>query len=128
MALIPAFPDATVVPIVLRQGATYQRDYTWFPNGAAADLTGMTIRAKVRPDFASAPTMTFECSLVDAANGKFRIRATPTLIATIPVPANTPSTARMFSGGGYDIEIEDSAGTILRIIEGDVSVSREATV
>lgn len=127
MALLPAFPDPVNVSLTLRQGATFQRDFTWKIGGVGVDITGATVRGKVRPDFATAPTLTLTCTLVDAANGKFRVKATPTDIATIPVPSDTPVGSRLFSAGQWDVEIQDTAGDVVRIIEGDASVSREAT-
>jgi hypothetical protein len=43
------------------------------------------------------------------------------------VPGGLAANLREFDGGFWDVEIEDSAATIVRLIEGTVTVSREAT-
>jgi len=127
MALLPASIDATFQAITLSQGATWEYRFVWMIDGAPVDLTGMTVRAKVRPDFTTSPSLTFTCTLVDAVNGAFKVATTPAAIASIPVPGGLAANLREFDGGFWDVEIEDSAATIVRLIEGTVTVSREAT-
>lgn len=127
MALIPAFPDPIIVPITLKKGATFYRKFTWELGDSPVDISLMTIRAKVRTDFLTAPVLTFTCTPLDAPNGQFSIEATVADIAALPVPSDLPASTRTWDSGDWDCELEDTAGRVVRLIEGEVTGSREVT-
>ncbi len=128
---LPALPIPATLNVVLRRGSDFRQRCTLRTSvgGTPVDLTGLTLRAKVRPDLAdaTAPTLTFTVSVVGAAvDGTFDILATPAQIASITTPSGVPQNVRTFDAGFWDLEITD--GTLTgRFLEGSVTVSREAT-
>lgn len=125
---LTAIPNqAGVFDIVLNQGADYQAIATIKLGGIPIDLTGITPRAKVRPDFVSATILTLTCAVYGSpANGQVIVSATPALIAAI-TPPSAPTTQREIPIGEWDLELTD--GTLTgRFLQGNVTLSREATI
>ena len=126
----PGVLEPGTLNIVLRRGSDFRHDFavTATAGGAAVDLTGCTIAAKTKADFAAAPLLTFTFTAISLAGGTFRITATPAQIATAyPRPGGLPATQRTWDGGVWDLEITDGTSTT-RAIEGTVTISDEATV
>lgn len=124
---LPATPnEATGYDITLNQGADFRLIVTVKQGGVACDLTGITPRAKIRPDFTAATILTMTCSIIaPATNGQVLIAATPAQIATI-TPPTAPAGQREIAIGFWDLELDDGA-LVGRFLEGNVTLSREAT-
>ncbi len=112
-------------PITIEQGATYSKTFTWKDSsGVAKPLTDCTLRMMIRRDFEdAAPLLSLTSnppaglSIVGApANGQFRIDITAVQTA-----------AMVFSEAKYDLEVQDAVGTVVRLLEGTITLSREVT-
>jgi hypothetical protein len=83
---------------VLEQGATFNRILTVQENGSAMDLTGYSVASKFRSTHDSSTVVgTFTCTISNA------------------------------SGGVITMEITSGAGTVTRLMEGQVTVNPEVT-
>lgn len=113
--------------IVIEQGATFFQRYTWEDDlGAGIPLTTHTIRMMVRETHdATSAIVSLTSSpaagivITDAPNGKFEVTIDATTTAAITQEC-----------GVYNIEIEDSStspNTVTRLIEGDVTITPDAT-
>jgi len=117
--ITPAREDITIY-----QGATYFRRYTWKTGDPAApvDLTGASIRMQVRTHKESATALLSVSTdaggitITDAANGEFAVRVEAIDTDDLEFPK-----------GVYDIEIEMPDGTVNRLVEGAVTLSRQVT-
>lgn len=118
--ITPATEDITIY-----QGATFFRRYTWKTGDPAApvDLTGASIRMQVRTHKESETALltvsngtSGGVTITDAANGEFTVRVEA---------ADTDDLE--FPRGVYDIEIEMPDGTVNRLVEGAVTLSRQVT-
>jgi len=102
--------------LVVEQGATFSRTVTVSNSGTPVNLTGKTLRGKLRrrpTDVAAAAD--FTTAITNAAGGVF----------TISLAATTTSGLRA-EDHYYDIELVDGA-TVTRLLEGTVYVSFEVT-
>lgn len=106
----------------IEQGATLLKPIVWKDStGAAVNLTGYTARMQVRQN-ASAEEVLLELS---TANSKISI--TP-LTGTITMIFSAATTAAIdWKRGKYDLELISPDGTVTRLIEGEITVSREIT-
>lgn len=118
--------------ITLEQGATFDLPLRYrTPAGVPVDLTGYTARMQVRESPASAVFVEFNSTLTsngfillsgasedreDGANGNVRLFMTAANSAALP----------RFSGR-YDLELQDSAGYVTRLLEGQFRVEPEIT-
>ena len=103
--------------IVLDQGTTFLT-YLALTNtdGSILNLTGYTARGQIRKWYTSNSYTTFTISITQPTDGYINLALT----------ANT--TANMEPGRYvYDIEAIDGAGSIIRVIEGIVTVTPEVT-
>lgn len=119
------------VKLVIYQGATYWKEWIWKDaNEDPINLTNYTARMQIREEVDSEEVLleilssgTSEKKLYiggkvedDPTNGKYGIWMDASVTAAIT-----------FESGVYDIELEDSAGYVRRIMEGKVQVSPEVT-
>lgn len=117
--ITPAHED-----IIIYQGATYFRRYTWKTGDPATpvDLTGATLRMQVRETkHSDIPLLSLSTggsgiTVTDAANGKFTVRAEA-----------AQTDALSFTTGVYDLEIKLADGTVTRLVEGSATLSRQVT-
>lgn len=102
---------------ILEQGATFSRRLTVEENNSALNLTGYTGRAQMRSTHdSSSIALSFTVAVSDATNG------------ILSMSASATSTAGLTPGQYvYDVEIESSAGTVTRLLEGTVTVNPEVT-
>jgi hypothetical protein len=102
--------------LVVEQGATFARTCTILNNGTAVNLTGKTLRGKLRrkPTDASAAA-DFTIAVTNAAGGVFTLGLSATTTATMVAEPHF-----------YDIELVDGA-TVTRLMEGTAYVSFEVT-
>lgn len=119
--------SAGVHDITIDQGATFQLTLTVTSNGSAVHLgTGASARMQVRAN----PTT--DVKLLDLTSGAGDITLTPASgIVVITVAASV--TAAMTSGGVYDLEVifgtggARDSGTVLRLLQGNATLSTEVT-
>ena len=118
--------------ITLEQGATFDLPLRYrAPSGNAVNLTGYTARMQVREAPASAVIVEFNSALTangfilmsgsasdreDGENGNLRVFMTAANTAALP-----RTSAR------YDLELRDSSGYVIRLIEGQFRVEPEIT-
>jgi hypothetical protein len=118
--------------ITLEQGATFDLPLHYRdPQGVPIDLTGYSARMQVREAPASALFVEFNSALTargfillngdpqdreDGQNGNVRLFMTS---------ANTAALARF--AGRYDLELTDSSGYTIRLLEGQFRVEPEIT-
>lgn len=106
----------------IEQGATLLKPIVWKDStGSPVNLTGYTAKMQVRQSVSSSDVL-LEMSTV---NG--RISITP-LTGTITLIFSATLTAAItWSRGKYDLELTSNDGTVTRLIEGQISVSKEIT-
>jgi hypothetical protein len=101
----------------LEQGSTFSRVITVQENSAAMDLSGYTARMQMRSTHdSSTVTLSFTASVTDATGGQITLSSSATTTAGIEEGIYV-----------YDLEIESSAGTVTRLMEGQVTVTPEVT-
>lgn len=108
--------------LIIQQGSVYLHVFSYVDSvGAAKNLTGFTARMQIRkkitsatPEYDSATGN--DITITDAVNGKITL--------VIPTAVTALFT---FSSGFYDIEIVDSSGEATRILQGEVTLSKEVT-
>jgi len=102
----------------LDQGADFVLEMIMKEDGAVKDLSGYSARAQMRKTKDSTEvTATFTCSVVDPSAGKIRMSMTNATTGAI--------TAGVYF---YDLEIfTDSDAFVLRLIQGQATVTREIT-
>tara|TARA_R110002020_G_scaffold158475_1_gene341636 strand:- start:390 stop:725 length:336 start_codon:yes stop_codon:yes gene_type:complete len=102
---------------ILEQGATFTRTLTVKENNSAMNLSGYSVASKMRSTHDSSTVVgTFTCTISNASGG----------VITMNMTANT--TSAIEEGiYVYDIEITSSAGTVTRLMEGNVTVNPEVT-
>ncbi len=102
---------------VLEQGATFNRILTVQENGSAMNLTGYSVASKFRSTHDSSTVVgTFTCTISDASAGQITMTMTNSTTAAIEEGIYV-----------YDLEITSSAGTVTRLMEGQVTVNPEVT-
>jgi hypothetical protein len=106
----------------IEQGATLLKPIVWKDSvGAAVNLTGYTAKMQVRQN-ASSDEILLELS---SANNKIAITS---LTGTITLIFSAATTAAIdWKRGKYDLELTSADGTVTRLIEGEITVSREIT-
>lgn len=106
----------------LEQGATFSRDIVYKDaNGAIVNLTGYSARMQIRVFKDSS------AALLSATtqNGKITVDGAAGKISVVIAPSDT--NALDFDKAVYDLEIESASGTVVRLLEGIVSFSKQVT-
>jgi hypothetical protein len=109
---------AGTLDLIIEQGATFTRTVT-----VSMDLTGYSARMQVRaPKGAST-------KLIDLTSPAGGIVITPgALTSTLLITISASATAALnFKDAVYDLEIESGAGKVIRLLEGEVTLSLEVT-
>ena len=102
---------------ILEQGATFNRILTVQEDGSAMNLTGYSAASKFRLTHDSSTVVgTFTCTISDASAGEITMQMTNSTTAAIEEGIYV-----------YDLEITNSAGTVTRIMEGNITVNPEVT-
>ena len=102
---------------ILEQGATFTRTLTVKENNSAMNLTGYSGAAKMRSTHDSSTVVgTFTCTISNASGGVITMQMTNSTTAAIEEGVYV-----------YDIEITSGAGTVTRLMEGNVTVNPEVT-
>jgi hypothetical protein len=113
---------AATTDFLIEQGATFRREILYKDSaGAVINLTGYTARMQVRRSKSSSTV------LLDMTTANLRLVITPAEgKIVIDLPATLTATFT-WPRGVYDLEIESSGGVVTRLLEGEVSISREVT-
>lgn len=107
--------------LCIAQGATFQKVITWKSNGTLVDLTGYTARSQIRAT-ADAATPLIELT---TANGRITLG---NAAGTITLTISASDTAALTAGRGvYDLELVAANGTVTRLLQGVVTISRNIT-
>ena len=102
---------------ILEQGATFTRTLTVQENNSAMNLTGYSVASKMRSTHDSSTVVgTFTCTISNASGGVITMQMTNSTTAAIEEGVYV-----------YDIEITSGAGTVTRLMEGNVTVNPEVT-
>lgn len=121
--------SAGKLDIHIEQGATFTQIFQLFDSSNdVISIAGATIRGKVKRDLDSADTLlTFTGSLVnDGSDGQGQVVATAAETAALTLDSS-PAGERTLTEAVYDIEVEQTDGTVLRVLEGTALISPEAT-
>jgi predicted Zn-dependent protease len=104
---------AIYVDIQIDQGSTFSMNLRADDvNGASYNLTGYSVRAQARRNYASTAYWSFTGNVTDALKGAIAISMT------------AAQTAALKSGRYvYDVEIYNNSGIVVRIAEGQVEVT-----
>jgi hypothetical protein len=118
--------------ITLIEGSTFDRVVTLTDqaSSAAIDISGATITAKIKPDYASTTTLaTFTCSLVnDGTDGKFRMYMSAQTTAALTDNWEGAQKSRDVPRYGvYDLKISWDTDTVKQYLYGTVTLSREVS-
>lgn len=108
--------------ITIEQGATFVLPITWKDgNDTPVNLTGYTARMQVR-QFKDSPTalvnLTTENAGIVLGGALGTVTVTITATATAALPAVE---------GFYDLELIASTGTVVRLLQGAATISKEVT-
>jgi len=114
--------------IDMYQGATFKLDLELKDSaGAAINLTGATIRGKMRKTASNATVIAdFVCPVVSAVAGTATVGLTAATTAAI-VADNSDKADRTVTNFAYDIEYVDSGGLVTRILQGIINFYPEVT-
>jgi hypothetical protein len=109
--------SAAVRDLTLEQGATYAEAFAVSQGGVAVNLTGGTIAAQLRVGYDDA-TAVASCTpaITNAAGGLFTL--------TLSAAATAALSARAYV---YDVTLTRADATVLRLVQGTVTVSPRVT-
>lgn len=112
--------------ITIEKGATFSTTFTWSTKDAQnvitpIDLTTWSARAQMREEHESTLPVV---SLTSALAGGIVLGAQGTIAITIGA---TATAAVPIDKGVWDIELEDSLGNVIRLLEGKVTFKPEVT-
>ena len=101
----------------LEQGATFSRILTLQEDSAAMNLAGYSVASKFRSTHDSSTVAgTFTCTISDASNGKITISMTNSATSSVEEGIYV-----------YDLEITSGAGSVTRVLQGNITVTPEVT-
>lgn len=113
-------PETGQHNIEIKQGCTFALLIALAqPSGAPLDLTGCTLRSECR-DVSGTLICTFAVTVTDAAAGEISMNLTATATSAL-TPTATNSHV-------YDLKMVDSLGSVSRILQGGVMISRGVTL
>lgn len=108
--------------ILIEQGATFRLNLTWRDaNGVLVDLTNWSARMQIRESINDAEAVV---DLSSPSAGIVLGGTAGTITVTIPAAQTAALAIRR---GVYDLEVQDSAGNVTRLLQGAVEVSPEVT-
>lgn len=118
--------------LALVQGQTLSLSCAATQGGVAYPFTGYSIRGKIRRRFTDAASLVdLTVTITDILGGLFTVELTAAQTAaltldTATLPAGALN-ARDNTIGVFDVEIYDGSGVVIRILQGAVTLSQEAT-
>lgn len=115
-------PQAGKLNLVIEQGTTFNPVLTYSDSGNnPIDLTGFTARMQIR---ASRTAAAFIHELT-TGNGGITLGGVAGTIALLI--SDTDTAAFTFKTAVYDLELISAGGIVTRLLEGSVTLSKEAT-
>ena len=106
----------------IEQGTTLLKPIVWKDSsGTPVNLTGYTAKMQVRKS-ASSDEVLLELS---NTNGRITLGTSNGTITLVFSPATT--SAITWSRGKYDLELTSGSGVVTRLLEGEITVSKEIT-
>ena len=113
----------TQVELVIEQGATFRRTFTWLTGtpSAPVNLTGYSARMQIRKTTASSAVY----ATLTSANGGIVLGGAAGTIELFISAVDTA--AYSWSTGVYDLELVAPSGDVRRLIGGAVRVDPEVT-
>lgn len=113
---------AAKIKLKMEQGATFRQPFDWATNGVPVNMTGCKARMQMRTTVES-PEVIHELTtengginILNAEIGKFELY----------ISASNTSSFN-FDLCVYDLEVESPNTDVTRLIEGEVSLSKEVT-
>ena len=101
----------------IEQGTTFSRVLTLQENSSAMNLTGYSVASQMRSTHDSSSIVaTFSGAVTNASSGQITLSLT-----------NSQTSAIEEAIYVYDVEITSGAGSVTRILEGNVTVTPEVT-
>ena len=101
----------------IEQGTTFSRVLTLQENGSAMNLTGYSVASQMRSTHdSSSIAATLTGTVSNASSGQITLSLT-----------NTQTSAIEEAIYVYDVEITSGAGSVTRILEGNITVTPEVT-
>lgn len=114
--------SAATYDFEIEQGATLLKPIVWKDsNGTPVNLTGYTAKMQVRRNAAD-PTV-----LLELSNTNGRLSITPGTGTVTLIFSAATTAAITWTRGKYDLELTSADGTVTRLIEGEITVSKEIT-
>ena len=106
--------------VCLPQGVTWDLKFLWESGGNPVDLTGYSARLMMRTSSeAASPTVS-----LSTVAGTMTVNASGEIQLAYPAISSSAITAGTYL---YDLELENPAGNVRRLVEGRAVVSREIT-
>lgn len=123
---------AATLDILIEQGATFKRILSLtdnaLPTPNSIDLTGCTVRAQVREKTSSATVAaTITCTITDDVGGVISLLISATNTALIPSAVQSIAGAKIDRNYIWDLEIVYLDNTVVRLLQGKVTLSPEGT-
>ncbi len=108
--------------LIIYQGATFRQNFLWQDeNENPIDLTGYTARFMARPNVnETTPFIT-----LTTENGGITLGGTDGTIALYM--SDTDTAAITAPIGVYDLELAVTAGEVTRLLQGNITISKEVT-
>jgi tRNA threonylcarbamoyladenosine modification (KEOPS) complex Pcc1 subunit len=107
--------------LCIAQGATFQKVITWKSDGTLVNLSAFTARMQIRAT-SEASTALIELT---TENGRIALGGAA---GTITLTISATDTAALTAGRGvYDLELVAANGTVTRLLQGVVTISRNIT-
>lgn len=114
--------SAGYLDLYIEQGATYDQPFVWKDgNGNPVNITGYTARMQIRKSV-SATSVIIELT---TENGRITLGGAAGTIDLL-IDADDTAALEQFAGV-YDLELESNTGFVTRLLEGQVTVSKEVT-
>lgn len=112
--------------LLVRQGANLGpvRVKLTNPDGTPVNLAGSALRGQVRKTFTGPVLAEFTVAVPDPPSGEVLLDLPPAVTAGLPAGADYTSPT---SQHVYDVEMEDSVGTVLPVLWGQLLVHPEVT-
>jgi len=108
--------------LLIYQGSTYDKRWTWKSDGTPVDLSSAQIKAQARP----APRAGLQYLDMTTENGQIVIH--DAIGGTFGIYLTAEQTAALnFDKAVYDLEIHWATGLVQRLIHGEIVLSREVT-
>lgn len=108
---------ATALNLFVDQGSYFSKFVSVMtPNGTPYDLTNYTVSSQMRKNAGSSIAYNIPCEITAPVSGKVKIKMTAASTENIPPGRYL-----------YDIEITDSTGQKLRVLEGVLTINPQMT-